>query len=79
MAVEVWQRSQPKGRPPHWAFRVTRGDAVAFESAWVVIRYSAQEDASWLAKLIESLVARGAIPGRPGHTAPALSEPAKRF
>jgi hypothetical protein len=67
MAVEVWQHARPKGRPPRWAFRVTRGDAVAFESAWVAIRYSAREDASWLAGLIDSLVARGTLPGRPGH------------
>ena len=74
MAVDVWQDSRPKGRPPRWAFRITRGDAVAFESTWVAIRYSAREDASWLAGLIDSLVARGAVPGRPGHTAPALAE-----
>ena len=71
MAVEVWQYARPEGRPPRWAFRVTRGDAVAFESAWVAIRYSAGEDASGLAGLIDSLVARGTSPWRPGHPAPA--------
>jgi hypothetical protein len=71
MAVEVWQHARPKGRPPRWAFRAIRGDAVAFESAWVAIRYSAREDASWLAGLIDSLVARGMSPWRPGHSAPA--------
>jgi hypothetical protein len=67
MAVEVWQYARPKGRPSRWAFRVTRDGAVAFDSSWVAIRYSAQEDASWLAGLIDSLVARGMPPGRPGH------------
>jgi hypothetical protein len=69
MVVEVWQHVRPKGRPPRWAFRVTRGDAIAFESTWVAIRYSTREDASWLAELIDSLVARGRQPGRPGHPA----------
>ena len=71
MAVEVWQHARPKGRPPRWAFRVTRDEAVAFESAWVAIRYSERGDASWLAGLIDSLVARGTLPWRPGHPAPA--------
>jgi hypothetical protein len=67
MAVEVWQYPRPKGRPPRWAFRVTRGDAVVFESAWVAARYAARGDASWLAGLIDSLVERGMPPGRPGQ------------
>ncbi|AGA28307.1 hypothetical protein [Singulisphaera acidiphila] len=70
MAVEVWQYARPKGRSPRWDFRVTHGDAVAFESAWVAIRYSAREDASWLAGLIDLLVACGTLLWRPGHPAP---------
>jgi hypothetical protein len=71
MTVEVWQYARPKGRRPGWAFRVFSRDAVAFESAWVAVRYSAREDASWLAELIDSLIARGVFPGCPGHPAPA--------
>ena len=71
MAVEVWQYARPKGRPPRWAFRVTSEDAVVFESAWVAIRYFTREDASWLAELIDSLVARCVFPGCPGHPAAA--------
>ena len=71
MSVEVWQYARPKGRPSRWAFRVARGEAVAFESAWVAIRYATREDASWLAGSIESLVARGTPPWRPGHPSPA--------
>jgi hypothetical protein len=73
MTVKVWQQARPKGRPPRWAFRVTGRNAVVFESAWVAIRYAVREDASWLALLIDSLVARGTLPGRSGHPTPALA------
>ena len=67
MAVELWQAARPKGRPPRWAFRVTAGDAVVFESAWVSVQYLAREDAVWLAGLVDALAGRGAFAGCPGH------------
>ena len=67
MAVEVWQAARPKVRPPRWAFRVTAGDAVTFESAWVAVRFAGRGDAEWLAGLIDALAERGAFPGCPGH------------
>lgn len=74
MTVEVWQYARLKGRPPRWAFRVTSGSAVVFESAWVSVRYSTREDAFWLAGLIDSLVARGTFPRRPGYLDPAFEK-----
>jgi hypothetical protein len=67
MAVEVWQYARPGGRSPRWAFRVTAGGAVVFESAWVSVRYQAREDAAWLAELIDALAEQGAFHGCPGH------------
>ena len=67
MTVELWQAPRPKGRPSRWAFRVTAGDAVVFESAWVSVRYLGREDAAWLAGLIDALAARGEFTGCPGH------------
>jgi hypothetical protein len=72
MATEVWLQARPKGRPPRWAFRVTAGGAVAFESARAAIRYATGEDAAWLAGVIDSLVARGLSPGHPGRPFPGL-------
>jgi hypothetical protein len=63
VAVDVWQLARPKGRPPRWSFRVTAGEAVVLESAWVSIRYQAGENAGWLAGLIDALAERGAFPG----------------
>jgi hypothetical protein len=68
MAAEVWERIRPKGRPPVWAFRVTSGDVVVFESAWVAVRFSTRSDAVWLASLVDRLVAHGRPPARPGTT-----------
>jgi hypothetical protein len=67
VAAEVWQFARAKHRSPRWAFRVTAGDAVVFESAWVSVRYPAREGAAWLAGLIHALAERGAFPGCPGH------------
>jgi hypothetical protein len=47
----------------HGTRRVTAGDAVVFESAWVSVRYQARENAGWLAGLIDALAERGAFPG----------------
>lgn len=69
MAAEVWLETRPKGRPPRWAFRVTAGGAVAFESSRVAIRFGVEADAAWLAGLVDALVARGESPGQPGRFA----------
>lgn len=67
VAVQLWQRSRPKGRSPLWAFRVLNKTVVVFESAWVSVRYQTREDALWLANLIESLAERELFGGCPGH------------
>lgn len=68
MTVEIWQADQPKGRRRRWSFRVTAGDAVVFDSAWVAVRYADRSDAEWLATMIDRLVDRCAFAGSPGHS-----------
>jgi hypothetical protein len=54
-------------------FRVTAGDTVVFESAWVSVQYQARQDAEWLARLIDALAEQGAFPGCPGHSSQVAS------
>lgn len=63
MPVEVWEVARPKRRDHRWAFRVTVGDAVAFDSEWVSLRYASREDAEWLAGVIHQL-AESVAPGK---------------
>jgi hypothetical protein len=47
---------------------------VIFDSARVSVRYRSREDAAWLARLIDTLIERGAFPGCPGYSR-QFSEP----
>jgi hypothetical protein len=67
MAVTVWEVPRGKHRSPVWACRVTAGETVVFDSAWVSVRYRTTEDARWLATLVEALHDGGAFLGPPGH------------
>jgi hypothetical protein len=60
MTTEIWQQDRPKGRNACWAFRVTDGDSVIFQSRQVSVRLLSRDAASWVARMIEEL--RG--PGR---------------
>jgi hypothetical protein len=55
MATEVWQQNRPKGRKPCWAFRVTDGEKVIFQSRQVSMRLLSHDAAFWVARLVETL------------------------
>lgn len=55
MNTEIWQRDRPKGRKPVWAFRVTDGATLNFDSQRVANRLVSREAASWIAQLVEKL------------------------
>ncbi|HYH69632.1 MAG TPA: hypothetical protein VD866_33355 [Urbifossiella sp.] len=67
MAVSVWEAARGKHRPPVWACRVTAGEAVAFDSSWVSVRFRTADDARWFVGLVQTLYNRGAFLGPPGH------------
>lgn len=55
MTTEVWQQDRPKGRSACWAYRVTEGEKLIFQSQQVSVRLLSRDAAFWIARLIEAL------------------------
>jgi hypothetical protein len=55
MTTEIWQQDRPKGRNPYWAFRVTAGERVIFQSREVSVRLLSRDAAFWIARLNRSM------------------------
>lgn len=61
MTTEVWLQDRPKGRKPCWAFRVTDGEQLIFQSRQVSVRLLSRDAACWVARLVDALHG----PGKP--------------
>jgi len=61
LAIDVRRITRPKGRAPVWAFRVSDGSAVTFDSSSVSLRLSSHAAAARLGCLVSKLPSTTAI------------------